>query len=322
MKNKANKNNNNDKALQSAELIMMIRPASFRMNEQTAVNNLYQQAGEHDIDTIDVAREEFDGLVDVLKAANVDVVVFEDDIEADTPDALFPNNWVSFHADGRVGLYPMFAVNRRPERREALVYDLRDGHGLALDEFVDFTEFEDHDRFLEGTGSLVLDRAAGVAYAAISPRTDREAAGYFGETFEMQMCTFTARQNAADEAPIYHTNVMMAIGTAWAVVCSACIRDAGERRMVLEQLVADGHEIIDITTQQVDEFAGNVLEVRDRDGGLHIAMSSSAHAAFTSAQLDTLKNHGSIIHAPIPTIEQLGGGSVRCMLAEVFLPKS
>ena len=309
-------------AHQSAGLILMIRPAAFRMNEQTAVNNLYQNRGADNIDALELAREEFDGLVDALKAADVEVIVFEDDPSADTPDALFPNNWVSFHRDGRVGLYPMFAVNRRPERRESILFDLRDEHGLALNEFVDFTEFEGHDRFLEGTGSLVLDHVAGVAYAAISPRTDLEAAHHFGEAFSMDVIAFTAHQDGTDDTPIYHTNVMMAIGTGWAVLCKSSITDADEREAVCKRLETDGHEIINISADQVLHFAGNVLEVRDIKGGLHIAMSSSAYDAFTAQQLDTLNKYGSVIHAPIPTIEQLGGGSVRCMLAEVFLPKA
>jgi hypothetical protein len=307
---------------QSTSLIMMVRPGSFRMNEQTAVNNLYQKPAEEGVDALELARAEFDVLVTVLREAGVEVAVFEDPPSANTPDALFPNNWVSFHHDGRVGLYPMFAENRRPERRESMLYDLRDEQALVLEEIVDFTEFEKHERYLEGTGSLVLDRVAGVAYAAISPRTDREAVAHFGEAFDMDVMAFTAFQHPQDDAPIYHTNVMMAIGTGWAVLCAACITDEAQRREVVESLEQSGHEIIHISTDQVGGFAGNVLEVRSTDGAVNIAMSSTAYGAFTANQRNSLSAYGRILQAPIPTIERLGGGSVRCMLAEVFLPKA
>lgn len=312
----------NQRINQSTSLMMMVRPGSFRMNEQTAVNNLYQKPAEEGVDALELARAEFDGLVTMLRGAGVEVAVFEDPPSADTPDALFPNNWVSFHHDGRVGLYPMFAENRRPERRESMLFDLRDGHGLVLEKIVDFTEFEKHDRYLEGTGSLVLDRVAGVAYAAISPRTDREATVHFSEAFDMDVMTFTAFQHPKDEAPIYHTNVMMAIGTDWAILCAECITDEEERSEVVKSLEQSGHEIIHISADQVGGFAGNVLEVRSTDGTVNIAMSSTAYATFTPNQRKTLSTFGHILHAPIPTIERLGGGSVRCMLAEVFLPKA
>ncbi len=195
---------------QSSNLILMIRPASFRMNEQTAVNNGYQKESTEGSDPESLAQAEFDGVVAALRGAGIEVAVFEDDPEADTPDALFPNNWVSFHADGRVGLYPMFAVNRRRERRESLIHMLASDFGRGLDEFVDFTEFEQHDVFLEGTGSLILDRTNRIAYASIGPRTDEQAAEQFCEAFGYQLVAFTAHQTQGDAlAPIYHTNVML-----------------------------------------------------------------------------------------------------------------
>lgn len=307
---------------QSADLLLMIRPASFRKNEETAVNNGYQQDADSGEDTVELARREFDGLVDALRAENIDVAVYEDDAEDDTPDALFPNNWVSFHADGRVGLYPMFAVNRRRERREELVHRLAADHGRDMEEWVDFTEFEAHNVFLEGTGSLILDRPSGVVYASIGPRTDARAAEQFADTFGMELEAFTAYQTSGDrQAPIYHTNVMLAIGTDWAVVCDEIVTDDVERQVLLDRLTASGKAVVQITAEQVNGFAGNVLEVLNRKGERLIAMSSAAYASFTEAQRARLASCARLVHAPIPTIEKLGGGSVRCMLAEVFLPK-
>lgn len=306
---------------QSTNLLMMIRPASFRMNEQTAVNNAYQQERSDEMDTVLLAQEEFDGVVEALRNQGVKVAVYDDDEADDTPDALFPNNWVSFHADGRIGLYPMFAVNRRRERRESLLHALAEDFGLEVEEIVDFTEFEAHDVFLEGTGSLILDRVHRIVYAAVGPRTDLQAAAQWAEVFNYRLVTFTAVQTSGDQtAPIYHTNVMLAIGTGWAVVCPDIIRDVKERNDVLTSLKDTGHHVVEIRPEQVNGFAGNVLEVRNEEDAPIIAMSSAAHAAFDSHQREVLSEYAALVHAPIPTIERLGGGSVRCMLAEVFLP--
>lgn len=308
---------------QSADLLLMIRPASFRMNEETAVNNAYQKAAEKGVDTVQRAQAEFDGLVDALRENGIAVCIQEDDPDADTPDALFPNNWVSFHRDGRVGLYPMFAANRRRERREELLIRLSTDWDRELSEIVDFTEFEAHNVFLEGTGSLILDRTHNFAYAAIGPRTDQDAAHHFCQAFGYELIPFTASQTAGDTSdPIYHTNVMLAIGTEWAVVCDEIIPDEKERHSVLDALSASGRTVLRITSDQVNGFAGNVLEVRNDSGECFVAMSSAAHSAFSPEQRETLSGLARLIHAPIPTIEQLGGGSVRCMLAEVFLPKA
>lgn len=306
---------------QSSDLILMIRPASFRMNEETAVNNAYQQQWTGEESPLDLARAEFNGLVDALQACSIRVAVYEDDAEADTPDALFPNNWVSFHSDGRVGLYPMFAVNRRRERREELIHRLATDHNRELDTLVDFTEFESHDVFLEGTGSLILDRIDRVAYASIGPRTDLQAAQQFCETFDYTLHAFTAHQTAGDTlAPIYHTNVMLALGSNWAVVCDEIVSDPEEKAALLSGLSASGRTVVRITAEQVNGFAGNVLEVQNPSGEKFVAMSSAAFHAFTPEQRTALSEHAQLIHSPIPTIERCGGGSVRCMMAEVFLP--
>ena len=309
-------------APQSTNLVMMIRPAAFRMNEQTAINNAYQQEDGGLADAVEMAKAEFDGVVEVLRSAGVKVAVYEDDVDADTPDALFPNNWVSFHGDGRVGLYPMFAPNRRKERRESLLYSLVADYGVQLESIVDFTEFEDHDVFLEGTGSLILDRREKIAYAAIGPRTDHQAAGHFCSAFGYDLLSFTAHQTTGDaSSPIYHTNVMLAIGSEWAVVCPDIIPDPDERQQVLDALGRAGRTVVRITPEQVNGFAGNVLELKNMDGASIIAMSTAAFHAFSPEQRKQLEAHAELVHAPIPTIERLGGGSVRCMIAEVFLPE-
>ena len=306
---------------QSSDLILMIRPASFRMNEETAVNNGYQQEWTDTSSPLGLAREEFNGVVDALRSCDIEVAVYEDEPESDTPDALFPNNWVSFHADGRVGLYPMFAVNRRRERREVLVHRLASDYGREVDTLVDFTEFEAHNVFLEGTGSLILDRINRVAYASIGPRTDLHAAEHFCDTFDFELEAFTANQTTGDTlAPIYHTNVMLALGTDWAVVCDDIVTDPEEKAQLTERLRQGGRTLIHITAEQVNGFAGNVLEVQNKRGEKFIAMSSAAYHAFDSEQRASLSAHAQLIHAPIPTIERCGGGSVRCMMAEVFLP--
>lgn len=302
---------------------MMIRPSAFRMNEETAVNNAYQREVPNLGDAVDRAQDEFDGVVKALRQHGVNVAVYDSDPEADTPDALFPNNWVSFHRDGRVGLYPMFAANRRRERREVLLHSLATDQDLTFDSLVDFTEFEQHSVYLEGTGSLILDRVNMKAYAAIGPRTDRQAAQHFCEAFGYELMDFIALQTSGDTtAPIYHTNVMLAIGSEWAVVCDAIIPDATERQQVLSSLESEGRTVVRISPEQVNGFAGNVLEVLNGDGQPLIAMSSAAHQSFTPEQREALEAIAPIVHAPIPTIEQLGGGSVRCMLAEVFLPQN
>ncbi len=308
-------------ARQSTNLIMMIRPTAFRMNEETAVNNAYQSEAPNLGNAFERAEDEFNGVVKALRQHGVQVAVYDSDPEADTPDALFPNNWVSFHRDGRVGLYPMFAPNRRRERRESVLHSLSIDHNLDFESMVDFTEFEQHGVFLEGTGSLILDRVNHKAYAAIGPRTDRQAAAHFCEAFGYELVDFTAMQTSGDtSAPIYHTNVMLAIGTSWVVVCDSIIPDADEREKVMTALGAGDRTVVRISPDQVNGFAGNVLEVLNQEGLPLIAMSSAAQQSFTPEQRGKLESIAPIVHAPIPTIEQLGGGSVRCMLAEVFLP--
>ena len=224
----------------------MVRPAVFRKNEETAENNHYQQDAEIK-DVQEVALIEFDTMVADLKSRGVNVIVIEDDPSSDTPDALFPNNWVSFHGDGRVGLYPMFAPNRRNERREDIFHDLIHTHGFALNEIVDFTEFETHEAFLEGTGSMVLDRVHGKAYAALSPRTDRHAFEHWCETMDVEGVVFEAFQSVGqDRKAIYHTNVMMSIGLDFAMVCLQSIDDPDERNTLIDYFNKTGKRILEL----------------------------------------------------------------------------
>lgn len=300
----------------------MIRPVAFRRNEQTAVNNYYQKVLENVTpETINFkAIQEFDTLVEKLKKIGVNVIVVQDTKETDTPDSIFPNNWISFHETGDVALYPMFAENRRLERREDIL-DLLEEEGFEITEVMDYTSAEEDNVFLEGTGSLILDREFNKAYCAISPRADEEIMIEFCEDFDMSPILFEAFQTVDGERkPIYHTNVMMSVGETFAILCPDAIDDKSERKMVLENLKSDGKEIIFITEEQVNRFAGNMLQVRGADNKKIIVMSTSAFQSLTEVQIAKIEKHGEILHSNLETIEACGGGSARCMMAEVFLP--
>ena len=301
----------------------MVRPHSFRKNEETATNNHYQrdiaQASPEEI--IERAQEEFDGFVDQLKAAGIEVVVFDEAEPHETPDALFPNNWISMHADGTVALYPMFAPNRRTERREDVPLVLEHQFGFDVRQIIDFTEFESHNKFLEGTGSIVLDRINRKAYAALSDRTDARALEHFCDQLDFEPVAFQAFQTVDNQRlPIYHTNVMMSIGSGYAVVCLDCIDSDDERKQVVDAIAQDGLELIAITEEQVNQFAGNMLELTGDEGPV-LVMSASAYQSLVPGQIEKLQQHTTLLHAPLPTIETCGGGSARCMIAEIHLPK-
>ena len=303
--------------------ILMIRPVAFRMNEQTAVNNYYQKVldGLTPANVNAKAQEEFDTFVQKLKMVGVDVTVVDDTLTPDTPDSIFPNNWISFHENGDVAMYPMFAENRRAERREDIL-DLLEDKGFQLNDIVDYTSAEEDDIFLEGTGSLVLDRANGKAYCALSPRADEELMIEFCEDFDMGPVIFEAFQTVDGERKlIYHTNVMMCLGETFAVICADCIEDKSERKQVLQSLKEDGKEIILITEAQVNNFAGNMLQLKGTDDKSYLVMSKSAHESLTKAQITTIEKHATILSSSLDTIEACGGGSARCMMAEIFLPK-
>ncbi len=300
----------------------MIRPVAFRMNEQTAVNNYYQKVLDNLLPaTVNAkAQEEFDAFVNKLRSVGVNIIVVDDTVSPDTPDSIFPNNWISFHETGDVVLYPMFAENRRAERREDIL-DILEDHGFVINEIMDYTSAEEDGFYLEGTGSIVLDRENGKAYCALSPRADEELFIEFCEDFEYSPVIFEAFQTVNGERKlIYHTNVMMCIGDTFAVICADCIDDKKERKMVLDSLKGDGKEIILITEAQVNNFAGNMLEVLGADDRRYLVMSNSAYQSLTKKQIAQLEEHLTILSSSLDTIEACGGGSARCMMAEIFLP--
>ncbi|MDI9308939.1 MAG: arginine deiminase-related protein [Limnohabitans sp.] len=309
---------------QTTNTILMIRPVSFRMNEETAVNNFYQNAANGMLPaSINAkAQQEFDAMVQKLKSVGVNVIVVEDTTDIDTPDAVFPNNWISFHENGDVILYPMFAENRRLERREDIL-DILEDNGFVINDVMDYTSAEDEGLFLEGTGSIVLDRINNKAYCALSPRADEELFIEFCEDFEFTPVIFNAYQTVNDKRElIYHTNVMMSIGETFAVLCSECIDDKTEKKSVVDSLKQDGKEIIYISEKQVSSFAGNMLQVVVENGKTYLVMSESAYNSLNKGQIAQIERHTSIVYSNLETIERYGGGSARCMMAEVFLPKA
>jgi hypothetical protein len=309
---------------QTTNSILMIRPIAFRMNEQTAVNNYYQKVIDGLLPaTVNVkAQQEFDAFVEKLRKVGVDVTVVDDTLEPDTPDSVFPNNWISFHENGDVALYPMFAENRRLERREEIL-DLLEDKGFVIENIVDYTSAEEDNIFLEGTGSILLDRVNGKAYCALSPRADEELFIEFCEDFEYTPVIFEAFQTVNNERKlIYHTNVMMCIGETYAVICADAIDDKKERKMVLDSLRGDEKEVVLITEDQVNNFAGNMLEVIGANDKKYLIMSTSAHQSLTKKQIAQLEEHVTILSSSLDTIEACGGGSARCMMAEIFLPKA
>lgn len=309
---------------QTTNTIVMIRPVNFRMNEQTAVNNYYQKVLDGLLpETVNAkAQQEFDAYVEKLRAVGITVVVIEDTNEHDTPDSIFPNNWISFHENGNVGLYPMYAENRRLERREDVLFRLEE-EGFQINQIVDYTSAEEEGVFLEGTGSLLLDRENRKAYCALSPRADEDLFIEFCEDFEYTPVIFTANQTVdGKRKAIYHTNVMMCLAETFAVICLDTIDDKKERKHVVENLKQDGKEVITISEAQVNNFAGNMLQVRGKDDKRYLIMSQAAYDSLRPAQIELIEKHCDILSSSLDTIEACGGGSARCMMAEVFLPKA
>lgn len=306
---------------QLATTVLMIRPVAFRSNPQTAASNQFQADPGSVSRAVEqrAAASQFQGLVDTLRAAGVSVVVEPDRPEPDTPDSIFPNNWVSFHADGTVVFYPMMAPNRRAEVRPDIIERLSRDRGYRVDRVFDLTGEAESGHFLEGTGSLILDRHHRVAYAALSPRTTLEGLAEFGQRLEYELIAFDALDR--DGHAIYHTNVMMSLGDGFAVICDETIRDPAQRQAVLRKLGDTGNEIISIEESQLGRFLGNCLQLEAADGSRLIVMSRQAEEALTEGQAARLRRHGRIVSAPIHDIERSAGGSVRCMLAEIHLPR-
>ncbi|WP_339702185.1 arginine deiminase-related protein [uncultured Marixanthomonas sp.] len=307
---------------QITDTILMIRPVAFRMNEQTAVNNYFQE--EIDLENAKVnekAQQEFDAFVEKLRNVGVNVIVEDDKLELDTPDSIFPNNWVTFHENGDIALYPLFAKNRRKERREDVIERI-EKEGFKIKNVVDYTDAENEGFYLESTGSLILDRVNQKAYCALSPRADEQLLIEFCEDFEFTPVIFTANQTVdGKRAAIYHTNVMMCLAENFSVICLETIDDAKEKKNVVQHLKDDGKEIIAITEAQMHNFAGNMLQVRGTNDKKYLVMSAAAHKSLTEDQVSAIEKHCEILSTDLTTIETCGGGSARCMMAEIFLPK-
>ena len=301
--------------MQTTSHLLMIKPVRFDFNAETAVNNSFQQAS-GDTAIAEKATQEFDQFVTALTAAGIDVTVVNDTPEPHTPDSVFPNNWVSFHSDGSVYLYPMFAVNRRLERKPHVLAAISEK--FVINHTTDLTAFEKKELYLEGTGSMVLDRVHRIAYACLSPRTAREVLEEWSAKIGYETVTFVSVDS--NGSPIYHTNVMMCVAEGYAVVCLDSIPDTAEREHVTKSLTASGKEIITISFEQMNRFAGNMLQVQNKDGKPYLVMSTQAFESLTPAQVKRLEKYNPILHADISTIETNGGGSARCMMAEIFLP--
>jgi len=306
---------------QLASAVLMIRPVRFESNPHTAESNRFH--GKTDASPEEqqsAAAREFENIADTLEDHGINVIRIDDSHEPHTPDAIFPNNWISFHADGTVVLYPMLAPNRRTERRQDIVDALVSEHGFHVSRIVDLTAHEQNQQFLEGTGSLVLDRVNRVAYACLSPRTHLEVLGDFAQRMDYDIVAFDAVDR--DGAAIYHSNVLMNVGETLAVICAEAIPREDQREAVIESLTATGHEVVLLSMHQMDAFAGNMLELRTTGGDKIIAMSEQARRSLSASQVGQIEKHAVIVSANIDNIESSAGGSVRCMLAEIHLPQS
>lgn len=301
--------------MQNTAQLLMIQPVHFGFNAETAVNNTFQKDTGRDVQQ--AALQEFNDFVALLRSNKIAVTVVEDSAEPVTPDSIFPNNWISFHNDGRIYLYPMFAANRRQERKAAVLDTIQ--ATFKVEEIIDLTSSEAEGLFLEGTGSMVLDRENKIVYACLSPRTNEKILDEFCRNTGYHPIIFTATDSKGVD--IYHTNVMMCIADSYAVVCLDAIADKTEKDILYTQLIITTKDIIDISLQQLNHFAGNMLQVKNADGELLLVMSTQAFKCLNDIQLEILERHNRIIHSPLNTIETTGGGSARCMMAEVFLER-
>ena len=306
--------------MQTAKTVLMVEPIAFGYNSQTAENN-YFQVEQKDADIQTKALEEFNNFANKLKSKGINVISVKDTLEPHSPDSIFPNNWVSFHNDGKVVLYPMFAPNRRVERRTDILETLK-VKGFEITEIEDLSHFENQQKFLEGTGSMIFDHDHNIAYGSVSLRLDEELFRQFCQKFGFRPVVFHSYQNAGDQRlPIYHTNVMMCVADKFVVICLECIDDELEREKVQEVIKSTQKEIIEISEDQMQQFAGNMLQVQNEAGEKFLVMSESAYRSLTAQQISAIEKYCEIIYSDLNTIETNGGGSARCMLAEVFLPK-
>ena len=306
---------------QSTNSILMIRPNNFGFNEETSNDNHYQNKEFLESNSNENAQKEFDNMVKNLKQNGISVHVFQDDDINYTPDSIFPNNWISFHENGDIGLYPMYAKNRRLERRPEVLEFLEE-QGFGIENIVDYSGAESENKFLEGTGSMILDRENRIAYCSISNRSNEDLFIDFCEDFEFTPVLFNSFQSVGDERlPIYHTNVMMCVAMSYVVICLDSIDDKKQRKNVCEFIKKSEKELINISENQVEKFAGNMLELLNDKGESVLVMSKSAENSLSENQKNTIINYSKIISSDINTIELCGGGSARCMMAEIFLPK-
>lgn len=304
--------------MQTTDTVLMIEPVAFGFNEQTAVNNYFQVQQEGNVQ--DKALKEFNDFVEKLRAKDINVITIKDTLEPKTPDSIFPNNWVSFHADGKVVLYPMFAENRRLERRDDIINQIKEQ--FEVTEVIDYSGAEKDNLFLEGTGSMIFDHDNKLAYGSVSLRLDEGLFRKFCSDFGFQPVVFHSYQTAGEERlPIYHTNVMMCVADQFVVICLDCIDDESERNNVIETIKNSGKELIEISEDQMQNFAGNMLQVHNKSGEKFLVMSQSAYKSLNRDQVSAIEKYCEIIYSDLEVIETNGGGSARCMLAEVFLPK-
>ena len=305
--------------MQTTDTVLMIEPAAFGFNAETAQNNYFQVNSEN-AETQTKALQEFNNFVEKLRSKGINVITVKDTLEPHTPDSIFPNNWISMHQDGTVVLYPMCAVNRRWERRNDILEILK--RNFSVKEIIDFSAPENDGKFLEGTGSMIFDHDNKIAYGSVSLRLDEQLFREFCEKFGFEPVVFHSYQTANNERlPIYHTNVMMCVADQFVVICLDCIDDETERVKVVNAIVNSGKEIIEISESQMQQFAGNMLQVQNSDGKKFLVMSQSAYQSLTQEQISNIEKYSEIIYSDLETIETNGGGSARCMLAEVFLEK-
>ena len=306
--------------MQTAKTVLMVEPIAFGYNSQTAENNYFQKE-QKETDIQEKALQEFNNFVAKLREKGINVITVKDTLNPHSPDSIFPNNWVSFHEDGTVALYPMFALNRRVERRPEILERLKD-EGFKINTVEDFSPFENEEKYLEGTGSMIFDHDYKIAYGSVSLRLDEELFRNFCSKFGFTPIVFHSYQNVGDQRlPIYHTNVMMCVAEQFVVICLDCIDDEMEREKVQEVIKSSNKELIEISEDQLQQFAGNMLQVQNEEGDKFLVMSETAYKSLTKEQVERIENYCGIIYADLNTIETNGGGSARCMLAEVFLPK-
>ena len=307
--------------MQTTNTVLMVEPIAFGYNAETAENN-YFQVEQKETDIQQKALSEFKNFVEKLQAKGINVITVKDTIDPHTPDSIFPNNWVSFHQDGKVVLYPMFASNRRVERREDIIETIKN-EGFSVSEIDDWSLPEVQGHYLEGTGSMIFDHDYKIAYGSVSLRLDENLFKEFCEKYGFKPVVFHSYQTVENERlPIYHTNVMMCVADQFVVICLDCIDDELEREKVQEVIKSTNKEIIEISEDQLQQFAGNMLQVQNNQGEKFLVMSETAYKSLNSEQVSNIEKYCEIIHADLNTIEVNGGGSARCMLAEVFLPKN